>query len=455
MKRSFSVRQLNTFLSLYSENKLYQEDKEITVAVVEKNALLVKYADEKLKDDFDVGLTAVSSDGRTLAFLSDRLRGEIKIVLAAVSRFCPSYAYARLPAAEDRKVAEAVAKNGGDTVALLPDKFLRDKSIALIAAGRNPKAVRFFSDEVRADGEVASSVLRADRTAAKFLADEAFFKKEVFELAVKPENGKINGGTINDDTPLGVFEAARSRGVKINLAAQNINYLTLDRDKFLALLDCADGVIPKKNEVFHRFVDEDDRQVILKLTEMKLIAPARAQYELKYASQNRKSRVLPALIAYSSRSIPKPKERSERDNIIRGLKRRSAVTYKKLIEKIGEYIDDEEVLSLASLFNGEILKYMNNSRLIGNDRIVNGCIKNLVVKNSEAPILSFLPDFKPTFGQAKALCLKDGRNYIYLSDELKSEPEIAAEAARTDLGVYESLPDELKNHPAVLARRIR
>ena len=454
MKRTFTVRQLNSLISAYPENENYKKDKEITVAVIEKNPLFIKFADEKLKEDVDVGIAAVRADGRTLAFLSDKLRKNEEVVLAAVNKFCPSYAYALSPARENRAVAEAVAKNGGETIGLLPREFLADKKIALISVGRNPKSVCFFSDEVRADEEVALLALKADRTAAKFLSDEAFYSKEVFDTAVKPDKGVINGGIINNDTPLGVFLAAKRRGIKINLASQNIDYSTLNRDKFLALLECADGVVPKKNEVFHRFVDEDDREVVFKLTEMKAIAPAKAQAELKYASQNRKLRVLPLLIAYSGKSASRQKTQSEREYIIRGLRRKSTLSYKKLIENIEKYIDDKEVLTLAGRYNGEVLKYMNKSALLSDKDIVNECIKNYVVKNSDRPLLSYLPNFSPDFYQAKALCLKDGRNYLFLSDEFKKLPEIAAEAARTNVEVYKSLSEELKNNPIVEARRI-
>ncbi|MBO6263405.1 MAG: DUF4116 domain-containing protein [Clostridia bacterium] len=454
MEFKMNVRQLNALIAEYPESDVAQRSKELTIIAVSRNPSLLSYAAEKLRADKDVVLAAVKSGGQTLRFADEKLKADKDVVLAAVTSFCQSYSFALPPASDDYDVAAAVARSGGESISLLPEKFLSDKSLALIAVSRNPRAVRFFSDEIRADKDVSLAVIRGDRTAIVYLGDEAFNDKDVFEATVRTVRGAVSANILNNDTPLGVLTAAVDKGVKINLAAQNFNLLTLDRDKFNALVECCDGSFSKKGELVRKYIDLDDKEIVGKLLKLKLITPQKALSELKYASEHGKLKVLPVLLAYTQGAGVSIRPETERDKLIRSLRRKSTVAVKSLEENISEYINDREVITLAAAIDGGILAYLNESELISDEELVRECLKNYIVKKSEQPILSGLTNLKISYENAKFACKKDGRNYFCLPDELKADKIIAGEAARLDAKVYDSLPDELKNDPYVISRRL-
>ncbi|MBQ7642728.1 MAG: DUF4116 domain-containing protein [Clostridia bacterium] len=449
-----TVRQLNNLVSEYPDNREYHSDKEITIAAIERNPSLITYADDALKDDKEVAYAAVKRGGQTLRALSERLRADKEIVLAAVTGFCQSYEFALSPAKEDPEVIATVARSGRETIALLPKESLGDATLAALAVRRNPKSVKYFSESVKSDKDIALLVIKTDRTAIIYLGDEVFEDKEVFESATRCDEKRVASNTISNDTPLGIFKGAAERNVKINLAAQNMDLLTIDRDKFCLLLDCFEGVFPKKGELMHRFIAEDDKEIVDRLLKLETISPARAMTEIKFARANGKLRVMPLLLAYTKNSGFSETVVSEREKLVKGLKRKSSIALKSLIENIGEYLADREVLYLASMADGWIITYMNESPCLNDEEIKENCFKNYVVKNSRPPILTGLTNLRLTEKQAAFICKRDGRNYFLLSEEFKANGEIAAEAARLNDEVYNSLPEELKNHPTVLKKRL-
>ncbi len=302
MRKNLTSKYINSIVDEYSSNPKYICDKEITLIAVEKSPSLLNYACKELKDDEEVVLTAISGGGSALQFASKRLRGEKAVVLKAMSDFLGAYAFALSPAREDGEVVEAVAKSGGDIIELIPEEKKDDISLALLAIKRNPKAVRFFSKRVRSDETVVKEVLKADRTAIKYLPDEVFLNKRIYEAAKTAYRLTTNANALSNDVPLGFLAAMRNFKEKINLASQNFDLFNIERDKLLIILDIFSGVIVRRGELFRKYVDADDREVVGRFLELKLITPAAAKGEVTYAVKNSKRRVLPMLIDYAHKA---------------------------------------------------------------------------------------------------------------------------------------------------------
>ncbi len=454
MLKNLTPKYINSIINEYSQNVEYMQDKEITLIAVERSPSLLAYSCESLKNDREVVLKAVKSGGSALQYASMNLRADSEVALAAVSDFVGSYAFVLPPATDDEKIIETVARSGSDTIELLPDTKKDDISVAMLAVRKNPKAVRFFSERVRADETVAQEVIKADRTAIKYLSDEAFLNKQVYEAAKSAYKLGANANALSNDVPLGFLVAMRTFNEKLNLASQNFDLIKIDRDKLSVILDIYSGVIVRRGELFRKYVDLDDKEIVAKFIDLKLITPAAAQAEVKYAVKNSKRRVLPILISYSHKSISRT-ELSERDKLIKSLKRGSFSAIERLRENIDAYKEDSEVILLALKVDGNLLVDLSGSSLLKDEEILNEGLEHYLVKSSDLPIAERLSGVEFTKDQAITACKKDGRNYYYLSEELRSDIDVLAEAVRFENELYESLPEELKNNPKILLKRRR
>ncbi len=70
----------NAFKNMFS----YHNDKEVALAAVKRNGLVLDCCSKELKDDFDIVLAAVSNNGVSIKYASDNLRDNKKIVDAAL-----------------------------------------------------------------------------------------------------------------------------------------------------------------------------------------------------------------------------------------------------------------------------------------------------------------------------------------------------------------------------------
>ena len=66
----------NAFKNMFS----YHNDKEVALAAVKRNGLVLDCCSKELKDDFDIVLAAVSNNGVSIKYASDNLKDNKKIV---------------------------------------------------------------------------------------------------------------------------------------------------------------------------------------------------------------------------------------------------------------------------------------------------------------------------------------------------------------------------------------
>ena len=77
-----------------------------------QNGLALEYANDTLKNDKEVVLTAVRSKGYALKWASDALRADREVVLAAVAQNVGALEWASYAFGADREVVLAVAQDG-------------------------------------------------------------------------------------------------------------------------------------------------------------------------------------------------------------------------------------------------------------------------------------------------------------------------------------------------------
>lgn len=434
----YNIRQVNNFISDYPTDERLQRDKDVTVAVLNRSPSLITYTSEGLLHDKDVALAAVSKDGRTLRFFSEELRADEDVALAAVNNFRSSYAFTIGKARLSKKVALAVASVGNDTVATLDESFLDDEEVAAAAVNRNPKTLQYFSERVRGLPKIAELALKHDRTAAEFIPDETFKNDGVFKAAVRlSEDGKVAPRILSDKTPLGIYEKLAEENMRFNFSLQNINLSALDGERLKYVLELGLGVTGKKAEVFHKFVDADDRTTVAYLISKKFPTPKTIQTELDYASKNRKLRVLPTLLsATRGAKKPAPYESDERKMLFRNLKRHSPAAVKRLTDNIELYAHDEEAIKLAAYADGGIIRYLHLTDFANNKMLVTNCLKTYIVKNSDEPLFKILKGIDLDYSQCLIACRRDGRNYFFLPEQFRGSEELKRVAYEHGASTY-------------------
>ena len=420
MEKNYTPRQINILVNDYKTNEEYQGDREITLLVLERDPMLLRYACDTLKDDDEVAKLAIGKNGQTLGFLSERLRMDVDMVKVSVYNHAQSYVHALSPARDDMSIIEQVAKSGlVDIIKSFSEDILDKPNIALMAIDRNPEAIQCFSEKVRATKEVVLAAIRKDRTTVRYISDNAFKCDEVLSLVVRNNHGTIATGVLNNNTPLALYQALYEKGIPIIVASQNINLLTIDRDKLLCILKVSTSIAQRKNDLFQKYIDEDDREIVSELLRLRVITPAKAYGVIEYASKNNKTKVLPVLLAYSRKGTRKKLNMTERDFLIKSLKRHSLSTYTKTVEKIEQYMEDDEIILYLCEINGVVIRKLIGTKYFNERKYVDACVDSYIVKNSDPAFLDGMDDLDITVKNAVRLCDKDERNYEFLSEEFE------------------------------------
>lgn len=439
--KDMSPRVLNAKTEAYRSDVEMQNDKDLTLVLLEKRPELYEYASETLKADDDVALLSFRGDGRLIRFAPESIRSNPIIARVAVEGYPLAYRFLTGDAKYDLKIAEIVAKSGAATDDLAKC-FYNNVDIACVAVNKNPKSIELFSESVRANERVCLTALAADRTSYVYFSDDAFLSDKVFERSLRVDRGVVAANFLSNETPAGLMERIAEKGLTIRATSQKIDFVTIDYDKLYLALSICVGNLTRKKEILIRIIDKDDRKCAELLCEKFSVLQSVVTELLPYAVQNRKTRVLPYLMSYVNTKSTLPRE--EREKIIRGLRRNSPKAAQTLIERISDYKTDREVVLLCALSDGVILKYLQDSPLFFDAEIVSACVKSYIVKNSDKPFVEWFENPPFSYDDLKVLCRKDWRNYFALDKDLQKDPVLCAEAVRSGIGVYDKIDDEMK-----------
>lgn len=445
---NLSVRQLNNLADNYPKDGKLQSNKTMTVILARRNSALLAYTAKDVLQDRQVALAIVRTDGRALRFFPEEIRSDEEIVLTAVENFCSSFSFAVGDAKKSRKIAIAVAKRGSEIIAQLDGEFLNDTQIALIAVERNPKAVQYFSDEVKGDEKVALSVLSKDRTAIVHLSDLAFSSNAVFEKSALDLSGKVRVGTLDNQSPQGLFDKIDEKELTFNFASQNLDLLAIDRDKLAVCLKRGVGAILKSGDLIKKYILAEDLQILALLLDRVSVPRKTLDANVKFASANRKLRVLPLLLKYLGKMPSSSQNKDERMYMLRSIRRKSPKAVERFKENYLSYLDDRELVYAVAEADGTVLKTLSHTDYAKEPEFISECLKSYVVKISDGALLNGL-NVELSEEQAELACKKDGRNFFYLPEKYKNSPTVASLAVKSCHEVYDSLSVGLKEHPMV------
>ena len=157
-------------------NKL-SEDKEAVLAAVTDCGASLGNASEALRADATVVAAALSSDGSALMHASEALRSDKPLVLRAVDAYGPALKHAADELRRDAEVARRAVQQNGEAIAFVAEE-LRDRELALVALRCAPQygLHRLVSSDamgalVWRDRELTLAAVRLDGTLLQYAPD--------------------------------------------------------------------------------------------------------------------------------------------------------------------------------------------------------------------------------------------------------------------------------------------
>lgn len=185
--------------------------------------LMIGYASDSIKDNYDIAMQALRGNGWCYGSLSDRLQVDKEIVLVALSTnpniysvlpeelradkdivlcVAPNCALRNLvkdipsKVCEDKEILIGMAKKGVRGVeCLIPEKFLSDSNVIIefMKNGMNP--YQFFnrvSEEVKNDKDFAKQAVRINASVYNYLSDKLRMNEDIALEAIKCDPHMIN-----------------------------------------------------------------------------------------------------------------------------------------------------------------------------------------------------------------------------------------------------------------------
>ncbi|CAK9011112.1 Calcium-dependent protein kinase 26 [Durusdinium trenchii] len=145
---------------------------------------------EELRGDKELVLAAVSANGWCLEFASFLLRGDRDVAMAAVQSDAAALEFVSESLKRDRGVVLAAAQRNGWALAFAPD-LQADKEIVLAAVASNPLSLQFASEELRSDPQVVLKAVSLKGCALRFAAPHLRRDSKIVRSAVKSDAAAI------------------------------------------------------------------------------------------------------------------------------------------------------------------------------------------------------------------------------------------------------------------------
>lgn len=133
--------------------KYVKNDRELLLAAVKENGLVIAFVNEKFSGDKEVVLAAVNSYGDALAFASDGLKNDVEVVIATVKNNGSALQFASNRLRDNKKVVRsAIRSSSGLAYKYCSVRMQRDADVINLASNRlknyNKTVDDFLCDEL-------------------------------------------------------------------------------------------------------------------------------------------------------------------------------------------------------------------------------------------------------------------------------------------------------------------
>jgi len=135
--------------SLRDVSERLRNDKKVVIAAVQNNGWALQFASKELQNDKQVVMTAIQTNGRSLQDASERLRNDKKVVIAAVQNNGWALQFASKELKNNREVVLIAVKKNGYTLEDASERLRNDKEVVIAAIANEHGALEFASEELK------------------------------------------------------------------------------------------------------------------------------------------------------------------------------------------------------------------------------------------------------------------------------------------------------------------
>lgn len=183
---------------------MYRDDDEIFEMLVDKDPLNLEYASARIKDG-PLAIKAVERKYTSLLFASERIRSDSNLVLRALeyahtpSRSARAYGiiennvdYIPEQLRSDYNFALEAVKIRGSLLFLLSDVLKENKDIVIAAAQEYPKVAKYLSDELKNDEDIACACVSKCGMTLQYFSEEIKDKEHIVFKAFENDEVAIS-----------------------------------------------------------------------------------------------------------------------------------------------------------------------------------------------------------------------------------------------------------------------
>ncbi|WP_195848726.1 DUF4116 domain-containing protein [Providencia alcalifaciens] len=187
--RHFFSENYTIFLS-NGVNISYQDfdDKEKMLHWVKANGQVLRYASERLKNDEDLVLAALSSDATALKFASFRFRDSEVLVLSLIKKSPEVIKYISIRLQNDHNIVKQAIIQNGLLLQFVSDKQKNNVELVKYAIKNNGHALEFAADWIKNNKEMVLLAVQKHGYALKYASENLKDNVDVVLAAVR-DNG--------------------------------------------------------------------------------------------------------------------------------------------------------------------------------------------------------------------------------------------------------------------------
>ena len=160
-------------------------DYDIVLAAVEQHPWALAYASNTLRNNHGLALTAIKQHGWALQFASDELRNNHDIVLNAVIQDGWSIKFASDTLRNDFSIARTAVTQKSWLLKHVGDRMKNNHEVVMAAVQRDGLALQFASDELKSNRDIVSAAIQQNHEAFRYANQALLNDNEDFRIAAQ------------------------------------------------------------------------------------------------------------------------------------------------------------------------------------------------------------------------------------------------------------------------------
>jgi hypothetical protein len=232
------------------------ENEDKMLSLVKFNGIILAFGTDNIKSNKKIVLEAVKTEGLALHFVSNELRNDQDIIITAIKNDGEALEYTPYQFRNDRKIIYDAVENNGKALRYASSQFQNDKTIVLVAVNNNGLALEYASERLKNDKDIVYAAVKNNGLILEYVSPQLQNDRDIVLAAVQ-QNGealKYTSLQLQNDRDI-VLAAVQQNGEALNYTSLQLQN---DRDIVLAAVQQNGEVLKYTSLQF-----KNDRDVVL------------------------------------------------------------------------------------------------------------------------------------------------------------------------------------------------